>query len=122
MRHDADVVLHLTDHHFLDIHQRFWDHGEDIFDRCRARIPDLSSSELDCESEMLELAVIDLPGGSEQFTTQVPKLLVVPTYETFWNVLNDENQRWQGLLQTKIQTRFLDLCHATIVTGQPGIG
>ncbi|KIL55326.1 hypothetical protein M378DRAFT_56130, partial [Amanita muscaria Koide BX008] len=50
---------------------------------------------------------------------EVPKLLVVPIYETFWDVLKDEDRLWQALLQPP---RFSHPCHATIVTGQPGVG
>lgn len=73
----------------LAIYKKFWDRKEeDIFVRRRVQIPDLSSSELNGDSEMLELAVLDLPEGSENaFNTKVGKLLVVPIYETFWKIL-----------------------------------
>ena len=56
-----------------------------MFVRRRVQIPDSDSlsSELDGNSETLELIVIDLPEGSEKaFTTEVSKLLVVPIFET----------------------------------------
>ncbi len=69
---------------------------------------------------MLELAVIDLPEGSQKaFTTGVSKLLVIPIYETFWDLLEHEDQRWQALPQSQ---KFSHPRHATIVTGQPGVG
>ncbi|KIL69383.1 hypothetical protein M378DRAFT_21547 [Amanita muscaria Koide BX008] len=106
--------------HFRAIHEHFWQRREHISVRWRVQIPESSLSELDDNSETLELVVIDLPRGSEKaFTTEVPRLLVVPIYETFWDVLKDEDQRWQALLQPP---RFSHPCHATIVTGQPGVG
>ncbi|KAI0296510.1 hypothetical protein B0F90DRAFT_1745842 [Multifurca ochricompacta] len=105
---------------FLAIHQSFWQLGEDIFVRRRVQIPDSLSSELNNNSETLELVVVDLPEGSQNaFTIEVPKLLVVPIYETFWDILRYEDQCWQALLQPP---RFSHPCHATIVTGQPGVG
>jgi len=71
--------------------------------------------------DTLELAVIDLPEGSEKaFTTEVSRLLVVPIYETFWDILKYEDQLWQALPVKS--PRFSHPCHATIVTGQPGVG
>jgi hypothetical protein len=82
--------------------------------------PDDDSETLDDNNlETLESVVIDLPEGSERaFTTQVPRILVIPTYENFWDILQDEDRRWQAPLS---QTYFYP-SHATIVTGQPGIG
>ena len=109
-----------TDNYFLAIHQSFWRRGEDIFVKQGVKIPDSLSSELDDNSETLQLVVIDLPGGSEEvFGIDVPKLLVTPIYETFWDILRTEDRRWQPLLHS---SRFSHPCHATIVTGQPGIG
>ena len=117
--HGADVVF--TDGHFLAIYQSFWNHGEDLFVRHRVQIPNSLSSEQENNLEMLELAVIDLPEGSQKaFTTAVSKLLVTPIYDTFWDILNHEAQCWQDL--DPQSEKFSHLCHATIVTGQPGIG
>ena len=69
---------------------------------------------------MLEFAIIDLPEGSQKaFTSGVSRLLVTPIYETFWDLLQREDQHWQALPQSQ---KFAHLCHATIVTGQPGVG
>ncbi|KAF8807200.1 hypothetical protein BYT27DRAFT_6558586 [Phlegmacium glaucopus] len=107
------------DGYFSAIYRSFWQCGEHIFARRHVRIPDPLSSELDGNSETLELEVIDLPEGSEKaFITEVPKLLVVPIYETFWDVLKGEDQCWQALQSP----RFSHSCHATIVIGQPGVG
>ncbi|KAM6503866.1 hypothetical protein JOM56_000809 [Amanita muscaria] len=117
---NASSVSSISDGHFLAIHKSFWQRRERISVRWRVQVPESLSSELDGNSETLELVVIDLPGGSEKaFTTEVPKLLVIPIYETFWDVLKDEDRLWQALLQPP---RFSHPCHATIVTGQPGVG
>ncbi|KAF8807615.1 hypothetical protein BYT27DRAFT_6578065 [Phlegmacium glaucopus] len=145
---NASSVSSIPDDYFSAIYQMFWQRGEHLFVRRRVQIPNSLSSELDDNlemlddnsempdddsemlddnsempddnSEMLELVVIDLPEGSEKaFTTEVPKLLVVPIYETFWDVLTYEDRSWQALLQSP---RFSHPCHATIVTAQPGIG
>ena len=111
------VLMLLTDGHFLTIRQSFWQRGEHIFVKRHIRTPNSLSSELD---GMLELAVIDLPEGSEKaLTTEVSKLLVVPIYKTFWDVLESEDRCWQALLRPP---RFSRPHHATIVTGQPGVG
>ena len=65
------------------------------------------------------MVVIDLPEGSKTgFATGVSKILVPPIYETFWDLLASDDQRWQGFPEPK----FSDSSHATIVTGQPGVG
>ena len=82
--------------------------------------PDDDSETLDDNNpETLESVVIDHPEGPERaFTTQVPRILVIPTYEIFWDILQDEDRRWQAPLS---QTDFYP-SHATIVTDQPGVG
>jgi hypothetical protein len=74
------------------------------------------SLDVEDDSETLDVTVIDLP--TEFFG--VSKLLVVQIYETFWDLLNSEGQDWQSL--ARLSGRFSSLCHATIITGQPGIG
>ena len=67
--------------------------------------------------------VIEHPEGPERvFPCGFSKLLVVEIFETFRNLLESENKEWQMLLQSPGLDRFSSIHHATIVTGQPGIG
>jgi hypothetical protein len=73
--------------------------------------------------EPLNLMVIEHPEGPERvFPCGFSKLLVVEIFETFRNLLESENKEWQMLLQSPGLDRFSSIHHATIVTGQPGIG
>ena len=75
------------------------------------------------DSETLNLTVIEHPEGPEQvFPFGLSKLLVVEIYETFWDILESEDKEWQNLLRLPGIDRFSYINHATIVTGQPGIG
>ena len=96
----------------------FWQSRERLFVRHHVQIP--SPSELGGDPEMLDLAVIDLPEGSQKaFAAAVSKLLVIPIYETFWDLLEQEDQQWQAVPQSQ---KISCLSHSTIVTGQPGVG
>ena len=73
--------------------------------------------------EPLNLTVIEHPEGPERvFPFGLSKLLVIEIFETFWYLLESENKEWQTLLQSPGLDRFSSIHHATIVTGQPGIG
>jgi hypothetical protein len=87
------------------------------------QIPDPLSLEVENDSETLNLTVIEHPEGPEQvFPFGLAKLLVVEIYETFWKLLETEDQEWQTLLRSPGIDRFSYIHHATIITGQPGIG
>ena len=75
------------------------------------------------DSETLNLTVIEHPEGPEQvFPFGLSRLLVVEIYETFWDLLEFEDNIWQDLRQSPSIDWFSHIHHATIVTGQPGIG
>jgi hypothetical protein len=75
------------------------------------------------DSELLNLTVIEHPEGPERaFPFGLSKLLVVEIFETFWNLLEFKNKEWQMLLQSPGMDHFSSIYHATIVTGQSGIG
>lgn len=94
-----------------------------MFVKRPVQIPDPLSLEVENYSETLDLTVIEHPEGPEQvFPFGLSKLLVVEIYETFWNLLESEDQEWRTLLQSPGIDRFSYIHHATIVTGQPGIG
>ncbi len=98
-----------------------WNCGEDIFQqRASVKIPDPLSLEVDNNSEVLNLAVIKTPSYFG-----CPELLVVEIYETFWGLLESEDQKWQNLNSSDSNADgdpFLSLYHSTMITGQPGIG
>jgi hypothetical protein len=56
------------------------------------------------------------------FPFGLSRLLVVEIYETFWDLLEFEDNIWQDLWQSPGIDWFSHIHHATIVTGQPGIG
>lgn len=94
-----------------------------MFVKHLVQIPDPLSLEVENDSEMLSVTVIEHPEGPEQvFPFGLSKLFVVEIYETFWNLLESENQEWQTLLRSPGIDRFSHIQHATIITGQPGIG
>jgi hypothetical protein len=94
-----------------------------MFVKHLVQIPDPLSLVVENDSEELDLTVIEHPEGPEQvFPYGLSKLLVVKIYETFWNLLESEDQEWQNLLRSPGIDRFSHIHHATIVTGQPGIG
>jgi hypothetical protein len=71
----------------------------------------------------LSLTVIEHPEGPERlFPFGFSNILVTEIFETFWNLLESEDMEWQKLLQSPRLERFSFIHHATIVTGQPGIG
>jgi hypothetical protein len=110
-----------TADHMREIYERFWNCGEDIFQqRTSVKIPDPLSLEVDDDSEVLNLAVIKIPSYFG-----CPQLLVVEIYETFWGLLESEDQEWQNLNSSDSNAGgnpFLSLHHSTMITGQPGIG
>ena len=72
-------------------------------------------------SEPLTLTVIEHPGGEFRFGDS--KLIVREIFETFWSLLESEDAEWQKLVQSPgVARRFHYPHHATIITGQPGIG
>jgi hypothetical protein len=94
-----------------------------MFIKRLVQIPDPLSLQVENDSEVLNLTVIEHPEGPEQvFPFGLSKLLVVEIYETFWNILESEDRDWQTLLRSPGTERFAYSHHATIVTGQPGIG
>ena len=111
-----------TADHMREIYERFWNRGEDIFQQCTSvKIPDPLSLEVDDDSEVLNLAVIKIPSYFG-----CPELLVVEIYETFWRLLESEDQKWQNLNLSGSDSRrknpLMSLHHSTIITGQLGIG
>jgi hypothetical protein len=72
------------------------------------------------DSKPLTLTVIENPDG--EFRFGLSKLLVVEIFETFWNLLRFEDEEWEKLLKSPGADRFARIHHATIITGQPGIG
>lgn len=82
--------------YFHALHERFWNRGEHIFAQCTSvKIPDPLSLEVDDNSEVLNLAVIELPRAPTLSYFGYSKLLVVEIYETFWRLLESEDQEWQ---------------------------
>ena len=68
----------------------------------------------------LNLTIIMNPEGI--FCFRLPKLLIVKISKTFWELLQYEDEEWQKLVKSPDLDRFARIHHATIVTGQPGIG
>jgi len=66
------------------------------------------------------LTVIENPDGMFRFGLE--RLLVVDIFETFWDLLRCEDEEWEKLVKSRRLDRFARIHHATIVTGQPGIG
>ena len=71
-------------------------------------------------SQPLNLTVIVNPEGKFRFG--LSKLLVIEIFETFWELLHYEDEKWQELAKSPELDRFASIHHATIITGQPGIG
>jgi hypothetical protein len=83
-------------------------------------IPNPLSFEVEAGSELLELTIIVNPEGKFRF--RLSRLLIVEIFETFWDLLQHEDEKWQELVKSPELDHFARLHHATIVTGQPGIG
>lgn len=112
-----------TDPCFLALHNSFWQRGEHMFVKRLVQIPDPLSLEVEDYSETLDLTIIEHPEGPEQvFPFGLSKLLVVEIYETFWKLLESADQEWRNLLRSPGIDRFSHVHHATIITGQSGIG
>lgn len=47
-------------------------------------------------------------------------LLIRDVYKTFWDLLEEEDEKWQSRLRHVL--RFMFLSHGTVITGHPGIG
>ena len=113
----------MTDDNLLALHNNFWQRGQHLFVKRSIQIPDPRSLEVANGSEPLNLTVIEHPDGPEGvFPFGLSKLLVVEIFDTFWNILESEDTEWQKLLHSPGLDRFSFVNHATIVTGQPGIG
>jgi hypothetical protein len=76
--------------------------------------------EVEHGSQPLNLTVIVNPEGKFRFG--LSRLLVVEIFETFWELLQYEDEEWEELLKSPDLDRFARIHHATIVTGQPGVG
>jgi hypothetical protein len=115
------LLMLFTDANLLVLHRNFWQRGQCFFVEHSVRIPDPLSLKAENDSETLNLTVIEHPEGPKVFPFGLSKLLVVEIYKTFWDILESEDKEWQNLLSPGID-RFSHINHATIVTGQPGIG
>jgi hypothetical protein len=71
-------------------------------------------------SQPLNLTVIVNPEGKFHFG--LSRLLVIEIFETFWELLRYEDEEWQELVKSPALDGFASIHHATIVTGQPGVG
>lgn len=67
-------------------------------------------------AQPLTFSCIELPEGTFRFGLR--KLLVIDIFDIFWELLQSEDRKWQNIRMD----RFSSVHHATIVTGQPGIG
>jgi hypothetical protein len=111
---------HFPDADLLALHKTFWNNEECPFGKQSIRIPDPLSLEVEDDSEPLNLTVIMNPEGKFRFG--LSRLLVVEIFKTFWELLQNEDEEWQALVKSPALDRFARIHHATIVTGQPGIG
>lgn len=66
-----------------------------------------------------EYNIIDLPPGI-QFPHGTSNLLITNTYKVFWDLICEDDRDWQK--HQNLPERHLCQSHATIITGQPGIG
>jgi hypothetical protein len=71
-------------------------------------------------SQPLNLTIIMNPEGI--FCFRQPKLLIVKISKTFWELLQDEDKKWQELVKSPNLDCFAHIHHVMIVTGQSGIG
>jgi hypothetical protein len=109
-----------TDADLLALHKTFWHREEHLLGKQSVRIPDPLSLAVEDGSQPLDLTIIVNPEGKFRFG--LSRLLVIEIFETFWELLQHEDEGWQKLVKSPDLDRFASIHHATIVTGQPGIG
>ncbi|KDQ08732.1 hypothetical protein BOTBODRAFT_179652 [Botryobasidium botryosum FD-172 SS1] len=81
-------------------------------------IPELGKPDSTIQGE--PFTVIHLP-GDVRFPSGDSWLLVTPIFRTFWDLLAKEDEFWADI-QAKPGNPYNDPAHATIISGQPGIG
>jgi hypothetical protein len=116
--HSSEVCF--PDVNLLTLHWTLWHRGEHLLGKQSVHIPNPPSLEVEASSELLNLTVIVNPEGKFRF--RLSRLLIVDIFKTFWELLQHEDEEWQELVKSPELDRFACLHHATIVTGQPGIG
>ncbi|KIM71660.1 hypothetical protein PILCRDRAFT_93764 [Piloderma croceum F 1598] len=80
----------------LALHKTFWCHEEHLLGKQSIPIPDQLSLEVEDGSQPLNLTIIMNPEGI--FCFRQPKLLIVKISKTFWELLQDEDKKWQELV------------------------
>jgi hypothetical protein len=115
----ADDRLHIRYH--LEL---FWGVARSpLYAELKVKIPYLPTylpnpRTLEIGDKESAFTIISLPDGVT-FPHGVDRLLVTPIYETFWNLVTDDED-WQ--VQLGALEPFSYLSHSTIIEGQPGIG
>lgn len=84
-------------------------------------VPNMISSEN--ESSESTFQIVDLPQDAI-FPDDSSTMLVLKVYEEFWDLLCEDDNYWENIVCTQRTRacRFLSSYHATVISGQPGIG
>ncbi|KDQ19358.1 hypothetical protein BOTBODRAFT_41603 [Botryobasidium botryosum FD-172 SS1] len=111
-------ILVRKDPNLTKLHELFWGVSDSpyIKDITSLPVPDLGDPDSIDEEPF---TIIRLPDGVVfPYASASSVLLVTQVYKEFWELLQGEDEHWEA----QEGPRFLQNSHATIISGQPGIG
>ena len=107
----------MPNQNLCQLYNLFWGVSQSpSFVKFNIDIPDVRTLELGSENK--DVNIIRLPAGVA-FPHGGSDLLITPIYETFWDLVREDDQAWQS---HQDEDRHSYPTHGTVIKGQPGIG